>query len=233
MKKVSIGILLISTWKYNKFIDPTISSIREKFFPNSDVKIYLHTDSGQNHDADIVIKIQHKPWPLITLERFQLFLQNKKTYDVDYLLYLDIDSKIINTVDESILHNFFVVEHSGWKGSRGTPDNNPYSTAYIAPNENIIYVCGGLYGGKKDNFIQAIGEMKKSLDKNNANGITALWHDESHLNRYVLDHKDSTTIIDHSYMYAPHSKFPSDNPKIIPYYDNEKGFDKFENMVHK
>lgn len=229
MKK-SIGILLISTWKYNKYIDQTISGIRRYFFPNSNVKIYLHTDSDHHHDADVVIKIKHQPWPLITLNRFNLFQEYKETYSTDYLIYLDIDSDVVGTVNEDILCDFFATEHSGLKGTKGTPENNPKSSAYIAPNKSIIYVCGGFYGGKKENFLNATKIMRDNVQKDLDNNIVALWHDESHLNRYVFDNKDKIKIIDHSYMYfITHSKFPTNNPKIIPC---DKNFNKFEKNIN-
>lgn len=228
INKPSVGILLISTWKYNKFIDPLIKNIKQYFFRNSNIKIYLHTDSDDNHCSDKIIKIKHKPWPLITLNRFKLFCENMEIYETDYLVYLDMDVNIIDFVDEKILSDFFVTEHSDLKGTKGTPENNPKSTAFIDISNIKTYVTGSFFGGKKENFMRAAKIMKNNIDIDLKNNIIALWHDESHLNRYIIDHPD-VTIIDHSYM----SKKQSCNPKMMPYYDWEKGFNKFENMIHK
>lgn len=224
VNKPSIGILLISTWKYNKFIDDTIAGIRKYFFPNSIVKIFLHTDSTSDHDADVIIPIQHQPWPLITLKRYELFCCHQNKYNVNYLIYLDIDSIILGEISESILHNFFVVQHWVFMGGRGTPETNPQSKAFVNANENISYVAGGLVGGEREYFLRASKTISNNIQQDLNNNIIAIWHDESHLNRYVIDNP-STTIIDQSYM----SKHRSCNPKIIPYYDWEKGFNKFEN----
>lgn len=227
-----VGILLISTWKYNKFIQPTIYGIRKFLFRNSDTKIFLHTDSNEQYNVDKTIHIEHKPWPLITLFRYQLFNDFKECYkDVDYLLFLDIDIHIRLPINEDILHDFFVLEHWYYKNRKGTPDTNPKSTAYINPKKKFKYVAGGFVGGKTDRFLSASETMSKNIDQDYKNNIIALWHDESHLNRYVLDNRKSVTILDCCYM-SYQTRF-CDNPKIVPYNNDKKGFDKFENMIHK
>lgn len=232
--KNSIGILLISTWKYNKFIDPIITDIRKYFFPSSNVKIFLHTDSKEKHYTDVIIPITHQPWPLITLNRFELFFNNQNIYNVDYLFYLDVDCRVIDFVNEDILSEFTVVEHHWFMGTRGTPETNPNSLACIHPNENLTYVGGGFFGGTKLKFIEVAKQLSANIKKDMDNNIIALWHDESHLNRYVVDNYHNIKIISPQYLYSPENKkkyLP--NPKIIPYLNSEKGFDKFENMVHK
>lgn len=229
--KISVGILLISTWKYNKFIDSTIQEIRQYFFPNSDVKIYLHTDSENKHDADTTIKIEHQPWPLITLNRFNTFCINQEQYDTDYLFYLDVDSHIIDFVKEDILNDFVVVEHHWFNGGKGSVETNPASTACIKKNEPNVYVCGGFFGGSTKRFLSVAKELSNNIDIDRNNNIIALWHDESHLNRYCANHltDKSMTILPPTYMYSNTNNnkvFP--DPKIIPIFDWDKGFKKSE-----
>lgn len=233
MNKNTIGILLISTWKYNKFIDNTISDIRKYLLPNSNIKIFLHTDSISIHDADFVIPIEHKPWPLITLNRFYTFYNNKNLYiNTDYLFYLDIDTKIIANVNEDILDDFVVVAHHWFINSRGTPETNPKSTAFIDHSEPITYVAGGFFGAKTEKFIDVSKLLSENIKKDLDQGIIAKWHDESHLNRYCVSNKNSVKILSSEYMYSPsNKKHKLPNPKIIPFLDSEKQFDKFENKI--
>lgn len=229
----SVGILLIATWKYNRFIEPLLADIEKYLFPHTSKKIFLHTDSKDSYNVDKIISIKHHPWPIITLNRFKLFSDHMSLYDTDYLVYLDIDSQIISTVDTNILSDFFVVEHSCWKNTAGTPERNPKSTAYIPHGSNNTYVAGGFFGGSKKRFSTASTTMKNNIKQDLRNNIIALWHDESHLNRYVFDNQKNITILDHSYMYSKFTNYKLDNPKILPYENADKGFNKFENMVHK
>lgn len=234
MNQSSIGILLISTWKYNKFIDPIISDIKKYLFPNNTKKIYLHTDSNERHDAEKILNIEHKPWPMVTLSRFETFSNFSHEYDTDYLFYLDVDSKIISAVDDDILSDFTVVKHHWFIGSKGTPETNKKSLAYIDPLKPTIYIAGGFFGGTKKRFISVSQELSNNINIDLNNNIIALWHDESHLNRYYSDNQDTIKVISSEYMYSPaNKKHPLPNPKIIPFLDKEKGFDKFEGKIHK
>lgn len=227
----TIGVLLISTWKYNRFIDNTIAGIRKHFFSKSGgVKIFLHTDSAAAHDADVKIYLPHKPWPEMALNRFKIFLDHQDKYDVDHLFYLDIDVDVVGAIDEEALHDFAAVAHYGYIGTRGTPETNPESAACIYPNENLTYVCSGFFGGKKQRIIAAAKEIQKTIEKDLQKNIIAVWHDESHFNRYVVSHASEIVILDHKYVYCyanvrEHNHRP--DPRILPYTDQQKGFDKF------
>jgi len=223
----NIGLLLVSTWKYNKFIDPLIIQIKKYFLKNSNVKIYLHTDSMETHDVDHQSYLQHKPWPRITLERFDIFNQHENLYNADYLFYLDIDSKIIDYITEDILSDFVVVQHHWFIGYNGTRETNPKSLAYIDPSISSTYICGGFFGGSKERFMNVSKKLANNISEDLNQNIIAKWHDESHLNHYFANHSDTIKVLSPEYMYwTINTKHKFQNPKIIPYTDEEKGFDK-------
>jgi len=227
--KTKIGILLISTWKYNKFIDSTIQQIRELFFKNSEVIIYLHTDSTDKHDADLIIKINHKEWPFVALEKFKTFVENQDKYDCDYLFYLDVDTKIFKHVNEDILDDFVVTEHSGYVGKIGTPETNPISKAFIPKSEYTKYICGAFFGGKKKTFLQIAKLLQENTKSDLQNNYIAIWHDESHLNKYYSQNKNKVKILPYSYMYnGTNPQYIVSDPIMIPIHNHEKGFNKFE-----
>jgi hypothetical protein len=188
----------------------------------------LHTDSTQTHDVDHQLYLEHKPWPKITLERFNTFNQHENIYSTDYLFYLDIDSEIINYITEDILSDFVVVQHHWHMGCKGSREPNPKSLAYINPSVNSIYICGGFFGGSKERFINVSKKLAYNISKDLDKGIIAKWHDESHLNHYFAYHSDTIKVLSPEYMYWPNNKkHKFENPKIIPYTNKQKGFDKF------
>jgi hypothetical protein len=63
-----------------------------------------------------------------------------------------------------------------------------------------------------------LDQIKKDSD----NGIMAVWHDESHLNRYFIDHKP-TTILSPSYCYPESWKLPF-HKRILMLDKNHKEF---------
>lgn len=231
-QKKTIGILLISTWKYNEYIDDIVSDIRKFIFSDHNIKIFLHTNSKSQHNVDCTIQISHKPWPLITLNRFHFFHSNRFKYDSDYLFYMDVDSRINHPLNDSKIldHNLFAVEHCGWRGTRGTPERNPRSKAYISKTENSHpYVAGGFFGGKTKNFLEMSYKLKQNIDADKRRKIIAIWHDESHLNRYVIN--NNIPILPYKYLYI--DSYHDDDPYDFTIMSISKSFNKYRNEIKR
>ena len=202
MKK--IGLILISTNKYKIFVKPLIESARNFFLNNHEVTYYLFTDSDEFNDLgdDVVInKIEHLEWPMITLYRYKTFVKHKDILSTeDYLFYCDIDMRFVADVGDEILGDSVATIHPGFLGGRGTPETKPQSTAYIHPNDELVYYAGGFNGGSSSNFLEMSEQIDKNIDIDSNNGIIAIWHDESHLNKFFTKNKP-TTILSPSYCY--------------------------------
>lgn len=202
MKK--IGLILISTNKYKVFVRPLIESARNFLLKNHKVTYYLFTDSDEFNDLgdDVVInKIEHLPWPMITLHRYKTFVKHKDILSVeDYLFYCDIDMRFVDDVGDEILGDSVATIHPGFLGGRGTPEFRPQSTAYIHPMDNLVYYAGGFNGGSSGNFLKMSEQIDRNIDIDSQNGIIAIWHDESHLNKFFTKNKP-TTVLNPSYCY--------------------------------
>ena len=90
-------------------------------------------------------------------------------------------------------------------GKRGDYETNPRSLAYIGPDEGSRYFAGGFFGGSRVEFLKIISETTKRELQDLSKGIIATWHDESHWNRYCVDHKP-TVILNPSYCYPENWK---------------------------
>jgi histo-blood group ABO system transferase len=197
--KVTIGVLLIATDKYNRLVSQCVKSIRRYFCRDSCVKIFLHSDSALNFSVDKQIAIAHEPWPMITLKRFHIFNAHMPEYAADYLFYLDVDNVVVDHIaTEDILGDLVVARHSGFIHNNGTPETRPVSTAYIPESEPITYVTGSFFGGKKEYFDVLSQQLAEDIDLDLSNGVIAAWHDESHLNKYVYEY-GATKILDSRY----------------------------------
>lgn len=228
----SVGIILLATDQYAKWIEPRIAEIRRFMFPGHTVKIFLHTDSTQQYLVDSQIYLEHKPWPLITLQRFDTFLAHQAAYDTDYLFYMDIDVEMIDAVRADVLSDFVVTQHHWFAAypEKHTFETRPESTAYVAPDRMGAYVAGGFFGGKRDRFLTVARQLKTNIDADSAKDIVAIWHDESHLNRYVSDNPD-VKLLSPEYCYFVKCPKTYSNPKILAYDNDDKGFNKFEGAI--
>jgi len=127
---------------------------------------------------------------------------------MDYLYYCDVDMLFLQEIGDEILGELVGTQHCCFIGKRGTPETNPRSTAYVPFDQDMQYFAGGFNGGTSKEFLKMYNFIASNIRKDYSNGITAVWHDESHLNRYFIDNKPSV-VLSPSYCYG--------EPLDIPY----------------
>jgi histo-blood group ABO system transferase len=209
---MKIGILIIATNKYVKFLENLIKSCDQYLLLNYEVEYFIFTNhssiSVKSERKINLINVDHKPWPWMTLGRYKIFSENQEILkQMNYLYYFDADMILCDTVDEEILDDRVVTVHPGFLGGRGTPETNPQSLACVSPHEPMIYFAGGFNGGKSDIYLDMAKALSNNIDQDYKNGIIAIWHDESHFNRYTIDNKP-TKILSPSYCYQENSSIP-------------------------
>lgn len=200
----NIGLLIIATNKYDIFVKPLVESARKFFLKNHKVTYYVFTDSEKLNDLGedvVILKKEHEPWPLPTLHRYKTFVTYKEILKKeDYLFYCDSDMLFVDNVGDEVLGEIVATIHPGFQGGRGTPETNPNSLAYIRPEENLVYYAGGFNGGSSENFLKMSETIDRNIDIDKNKGIIAIWHDESHMNRYFIDNPPKV-ILNPSYCY--------------------------------
>lgn len=219
---MKVGLLIIATNKYKKFIPQLIESADKHFLNDEvyldtpllsftpkkqDVEVIYHIftdDVNQIYETDRKVKlyqIDHKPWPLITLGRYETFFKNKwDLLDMDYLYYCDVDMTFVSHIGQEILSKRVGTIHPGYVGTKGTPERNPNSKAYISEASDNQYFAGGFNGGESSSFIKMASKLHFDIIKDINKGIKAIWDDESYLNRYFFDNKP-TKVLDPGYCY--------------------------------
>jgi hypothetical protein len=190
-----IGLLLISTGKYDIFLKPLIDSVDKFFFRGEKIDIYIFADKPYNekHSDRIeiqVMEIKHSPFPYATLYRYKHFNQYKNTLASDYLFYLDVDMKIVGIVGEEILPDesgLTATIHPGFWHGGGSWCTDTNSLAYTT-NRNKYY-AGGFQGGARDPYLSVCKLLSENIQKDEDRGVLATWHDESHWNCYLSNNK--------------------------------------------
>jgi hypothetical protein len=223
---VKVAILYICTGKYDVFWKDFFESYEQYFLPNSQKEYFVFTDSETLYSEDIcnrIHKIYQKQlgWPDDTLMRFHMFDSiSEKLEKFDYIFFMNANCKCVTTITEEEFlpkdKDILVVQHPGAykkRPNKFTYDRNPKSTAYIPKGQGQYYICGGINGGKSEAYLNLIKELKKNIDIDKANGVIAKWHDESHINRYILNH-DNWMILSPSYCFAEGWNLPFE-PKIL------------------
>ena len=207
------GLLIIATNKYTDFLQPLIESADKHFLYNHDVTYFVFTNKDLKVRCDrevIVTNVDHKEWPWMTLGRYGIFHNNKDVFnDMDYLYYCDADMLFVGDVGDEILSDRVATIHPGYRGARGTPETNPQSLACVYPYERMTYFAGGFNGGSKDEYLKMAGVLNSNIIEDHRKGIIAVWHDESHMNRYFINNPP-TKILNPSYCYPESLNLPYD-----------------------
>lgn len=207
---MNIGLLLISTGKYDRFVQPLLDSARKHFMKNHKVTYFLFTDSEKwKQDKDVVTTFKkHEPFPSPTLKRYETFYDNRELLkDMDYVFYCDVDMLFVSDIGDEVLSDRVATIHPGFLGGRGTPETRKQSLAYVSPMEDMMYFAGGFNGGKTAIFLEMSKILSENIKKDLENNIIAIWHDESHMNRYFIDNPP-TLALEPSYCYPESWNLP-------------------------
>lgn len=236
---MTVGILYICTNKYTVAWKDFYLTGEKYLFPSVTKKYFVFSDMsevyGAENNPDIVaIAVEHREWPYNTLLRFEIFDQHKALFEgCDYLLFYNANTvftaeiqpeEILPTAEENYLVALSNQDVLFMKPDEYAYERNPLSTACIPYGQGKDYYRGGFNGGRTPEFLQLIKTCKEQTEIDLKNNLIALWHDESHLNKYLLDRpvKTLTSV----YGKAGEWRKPK-NAKVV-FIDKRKIFDVYE-----
>lgn len=228
-------------WQYAKDM---ITGARQFFLPGHNVDYFLWSDmpadkvdlrkkDEKNAFADgynaaieeagtmalgaTIFPTESQPWPIPTLLRYHLFLQQEEILkDYDYIFYCDVDMKFVNVVGDEILGKGLTAAlHPGYATDKKVwppYEPNKQSASFInrpglVINENgkprfmPMYFAGGLQGGTSKEWFKAMRAMKDLIDKDMAHNYTPIWNDETAWNKYLERTPENLTVLTPSYIY--------------------------------
>lgn len=223
--KPSVALLVIGTKKYYYHGIECINSFREFWDDSSILHPILFTDHMEDKESielgtnTQLIQIEHLPWPLTTLLRFNRFLNYKDLLSqYDYLLFVNANARANTKLGKEFLNDIVAVEHPGWynRSPQSFPyDNKSGSEAHINQwNIRYPHYCQGfLQGGSSTKFLEICKYMQQKIDRDLYNNYIALWHDESYWNN-ALQQYQPTKLLDPGYAYPESWDLPFEK-KII------------------
>ena len=183
-------------------------------------------------------------WPDNTLLRYEMFLKIKdqlvakdQTSKFDYVFFFNANAVFKNDISakEFLPNNDTSQAGHSDQGSQGgqeklvgclhpgyynkpvkkfTYEKNPMSKAFLAEKDRHFYFAGGINGGDTRTFIEVAEELATDIREDHKSGLTAIWHDESHWNRYLNENINIVKKISPAYMFPEGSSFPFE-PKIV------------------
>lgn len=239
--KIKIAVLYIVTGRYTCFWNEFYESCEKYLLNDAEKKYFVFTDAEylDYEENENILKIHQEKlgWPYDTMLRFDIFLKQKELLkNYDYIFFFNANTKFLDYVKEEILPT---EENDGlMTGSHGaffdktpdefTYDRNPKSQAYIPYGSGKHYATGALNGGTSQAYLTMCEELSRLTHIDMDNNVIPLWHDESMLNKYLLD--KNPLIMPINYLYpAWRKKWRKNNPYIknIKILSTDKGHPKY------
>ncbi len=204
-KKYKVALVCIClNPPYWEYVKEMIEGAKTFFLPGHQTDVFLWSDMPETASyGATVFPTEPVDWPLPTLMRYSLFLQQEdKLKEYDYVFYCDVDMKFVGVVGDEILGDgLTAAQHPMYairKELLAPLEPNPDSKAFFKTPK--YYFAGGFQGGKTDKFIEAMKVMKKSIDLDFTKNYMARWNDESHWNKYLFDNPPCI-VLSPSYIY--------------------------------
>lgn len=160
-------------------------------------------------------------WPLPTLLRYHLFLQEEQVLkDYDYIFYCDVDMRFVGIVGDEILgrgitaaqHPMYALKKEYWTPYEPNPESasfipragkvldDPTSTSQTKKRFMPLYYAGGFQGGTAASYINAMKETKNLIEYDRARAYVPIWNDETAWNKHLFE-SPPEIVLSPSYIY--------------------------------
>ncbi|XP_054357280.1 histo-blood group ABO system transferase isoform X2 [Pongo pygmaeus] len=215
LQNTTIGLTVFAIKKYVAFLKLFLETAEKHFMVGHRVHYYVFTDQpaavprvtlGTGRQLSVLGVRAYKRWQDVSMRRMEMisdFCERRFLSEVDYLVCVDVDMEFRDHVGVEILTPLFGTLHPGFYGSTReafTYERRPQSQAYIPKDEGDFYYLGGFFGGSVQEVQRLTRACHQAMMVDQANGIEAVWHDESHLNKYLLRHKP-TKVLSPEYLW--------------------------------
>lgn len=152
-------------------------------------KILLQHVSGQSNDIfvylDADMLLENSPWQIIRdqMDSTDICLVEHPGYWRPsglkrFFMYLNYPQIFLSDV-KSLLKF----------GGLGQWERRKSSTAFVQRRLRKSYYCGGIWFGRPDSIKDLMIQLSKEVEIDRNRGITAVWHDESHLNSWSVNNQ--------------------------------------------
>jgi hypothetical protein len=226
---MKVAIAFVGTGKYLDFLPKYYENIKEYFLPNTEKTFLVFTDGEGDFPEDVKVYPQeHLEWPFITLKRFEILNSARdEIVKNDWLVFIDADALVVDQILEEDFFTdkpLFGVHHpchalgmSPHNKYPGAFETNTKSLAHIIKSDDLsVYYQGCLWGGKVPEVCAMMDTLTERVNLDLENNVIAVWHDESHMNKYFIENKNLVHTLGPEYAYPEvFSEYCNFQPKIV------------------
>lgn len=171
------------------------------------VRYYVFTDLpkrvpqiqlGPQRKLKVIKVSRHSRWQDISMMRMETIsqvIESDIRYHSKYVFCFDVDQEFKGRFGSEALGDSVALLHAHYyklPKERFTYDRNPKSKAYMTTGD--YYYHAAIFGGLWQNVKNLTDSCYLSIMEDKKEGVEALWHDESHLNKYFWLKKPSRLL---------------------------------------
>ncbi|XP_033851112.2 globoside alpha-1,3-N-acetylgalactosaminyltransferase 1-like isoform X1 [Acipenser ruthenus] len=214
-QNLTIGTTVFAIGKYTRFIKGFLETAEKHFLVGYKVNYYIFTDKpdevpsvalGMQRNLSVITVSKFFRWQEISMRRMERILntiEERLLKEVDYLYCLDVDMLFHNHWGAEVLSTLVAAVHPGYyKNPREVfpYERRPASQAYVPLDQGDFYYAGAMIGGLIENVRALTRTCHQAILIDKQNDIEAAWQEESHLNKYFLQHKP-TKLLSPEYLW--------------------------------
>lgn len=206
--KTAVALTVFAVGRYlEAYLEAFLVSAEQHFMIGLPVMYYIFTERpddvpkinmGPDRAYRIIQVERHSRWQDISMMRMKTIselIDSEIKYLFSHVFCFDVDQRFTGRFGSEALGESVALLHAHYyklPKNRFTYDRNPKSKAYMETGD--YYYHAAIYGGTWEKVKAIADACLAAIMEDKQNNVEALWHDESHLNKYFWLHKPSKLL---------------------------------------
>lgn len=204
----TVALTVFAVGRYlDAYLKTFLTSAEQHFMLGLPVTYYVFTDlphrvpnialAPQRHLR--VIKVsKHNRWQDVSMMRMKTIseaIESELRHLFRYVICFDVDQEFTGRFGSEALGESVALLHAHYYKTEEptfTYDRNPKSKAFMKTGD--FYYHAAVFGGTWENVKHMADACYLNILEDKLNKVEALWHDESHLNKYFWIHKPTRLL---------------------------------------
>ncbi|XP_008406827.1 alpha-1,3-galactosyltransferase 2 isoform X2 [Poecilia reticulata] len=207
-KGSSVALTVFAVGRYlDAYLEAFLNSSEQHFMSSLPVTYYVFTDSPElvpninlapNRHLKVIEVERHTRWQDISMMRMKAIsdvIESDIRHHATHVFCFDVDQVFTGRFGPEALGDSVALLHAHYyhlPRMLFTYDRNPKSKAFMKTGD--FYYHAAVFGGSWKSMKALTEACYRSIIADKENEVEALWHDESHLNRYFWLHKPSRVL---------------------------------------
>ncbi|TWW61961.1 alpha-1,3-galactosyltransferase 2-like [Takifugu flavidus] len=219
----SVALTVFAVGRYlDAYLEAFLQSAERHFMLGLPVTYYVFTDQpekiphiklGPQRRLKVLQVQRASRWQDISMMRMKTIadtIESDIRHQSKYVFCFDVDQVFSGRFGPEALGESVALLHAYYyrlPKRLYTYDRNPKSVAYMENGD--FYYHAAVFGGSWESVKALTETCYKSIMEDKKNNVEALWHDESHLNKYMLLNKPSR-VLSPEYCWDPDIGYRTD-----------------------